>query len=111
MACLLGSLSVSLALAGQFSRRTICGLNFVAGVKGPPAGLDVGKGPPPIMACLPLGWGGFTSPSFPAPEVSTVRGNHCCSLDGSWSYHKPQLLDRSGWGMAGREFSTTLHWS
>lgn len=53
-----------------------CGLNFVAGVKGPPAGLDV--------KVRELGVIGRLLSKLPAPEVSCHEGQHC-SLDKRWS--------------------------
>lgn len=82
-----------------------CGLNFVAGVKGPPAGLDV------KVRNLGLAWLGGSSPKLPAPEVPLDEGQHC-SLDKTWS---ATATDRSG-GEVERNLghqldSTTLHWS
>lgn len=67
--CACGLMSF-LALAGAFLRtqeKHRCGLNFIAGVKGPPAGLDVKV----RNHCLA---GRFLS-KLPAPEVSSMRGH------------------------------------
>lgn len=74
-----------------------CGLNFVAGVKGPPAGLDV------KARDLGPGWGGF-SPSSRRRRVSTVRG-----YTAAWTSRcLPQLLDRNVGGWRKRISATNL---
>lgn len=85
-----------------------CGLNFVAGVKGPPAGLDW-TSRSAILAWL--GWEVSLHSSRSRKSPPLMRGNAAARTRRG----RPQLLDRSG-GEGERNLghqldSTTLHWS